>query len=77
MSLTTKLQAEPPIPDGGKGKLYVKVHRQGMPPTPWIWAIYREGHVLPWRMARHMYQSAEEAWKVGCAMLLRLGRSVN
>ncbi len=63
---------EPPLLDGAKAKLYVKVHRQGRPPKPWVWAIYQEGQIYPQRMARYSYQSADEAWQVGCVMLLRL-----
>jgi hypothetical protein len=67
---------EPPLSDGNKGKLYVKVHRQGRPPNPWLWAIYQEGHLYPRKVAGYSYRSAEEAWEVGCIMLLRFGRSV-
>ena len=74
MSPASKLKMEPPLAGGAKGTLYVKVYRQGRPPKPWIWAIYEDGRLYARKIATQSYSSAEEAWEVGCAMLLRSGR---
>jgi hypothetical protein len=47
----------------------VKVQRQARPPTPWTWAIHEDGQSAPLRRSTRFYRSAEDAWKVGRAML--------
>jgi hypothetical protein len=53
----------------------VKVQRQARPPTPWAWAIHEDGQSAPLRCSTRFYRSAEDAWKVGRAMLDHLPRA--
>ena len=72
----SKLHMNPPLGGGAPPRLVVKAKRVARPPTPWAWIIYEEGESQPLRSSTRLYPSAEEAWAVGHAMLVRLPRSV-
>jgi hypothetical protein len=61
--------------EGATPALMVKVQRQARPPTPWTWAIHKDGQSAPLRCSTRFYRSAEDAWKVGRAMLDHLPRA--
>ena len=46
--------------------------RLARPPMPWTWAIHEDDAADPCRRSSRFYRSAEEAWAVGHAMLIRL-----
>src|SRR5215213_8231212 len=54
------------------GRFSVTVQRLARPPTPWTWAIYEDDATEPCHRSSRFYQSAEEAWAVGRAMLTRM-----
>jgi hypothetical protein len=63
-----KLDMEPPL-GGGVPQFSVRTQRIARPPTPWMWAIYKDGWAEACRCSSLSYRSAEEAWAVGRAML--------
>lgn len=75
MAPVSKPRTGQPIADSNNARFYVKVHRQGRPPNPWIWAIYEEDHLCARKIATNSYSSADEAWQAGCVMLLRLHKN--
>src|SRR5215210_5692745 len=50
----------------------VTVQRLARPPLPWTWAIHEDDAAEPCHRSSRFYSSAEEAWAVGRAMLIRL-----
>jgi hypothetical protein len=50
----------------------VTVQRLARPPMPWTWAIHEDDAAEPCHRSNRFYQSAEEAWAVGRAMLTRM-----
>lgn len=50
----------------------VTVRRLARPPTPWTWAIHEDDATEPCHRSSRFYSSAEDAWAVGRAMLIRL-----
>ena len=50
----------------------VTVQRLARPPLPWTWAIHEDDAADPLHRSSRFYPSAEEAWAVGRAMLIRL-----
>ena len=50
----------------------VRAKRIARPPTPWMWAIYKEGWAEAYYCSSLSYRSAEDAWAVGHAMLHHL-----
>jgi hypothetical protein len=50
----------------------VTVQRLARPPSPWTWAIHEEDVADPFQRSSRFYRSAEEAWAVGRAMLIRM-----
>jgi hypothetical protein len=69
----SKLDIEAHI-GGGVPEFFVRAHRIARPPTPWTWAIYRDGWAEACQSSSHSYRSAEEAWAVGSAMLHHLSK---
>jgi hypothetical protein len=63
-----KLDMEPPL-GGGVPQFSVRTQRIARQPTPWMWAIYKEGWAEACHCSSLSYRSAEEAWAVGRAML--------
>ena len=53
-------------------RFYVTVQRLARPPMPWTWAIHEDDATDPCRRSRRFYRSAEEAWAIGRAMLVRM-----
>ena len=50
----------------------VTVRRLARPPLPWTWAIHEDDAAEPCHRSSRFYRSAEEAWAVGRAMLVRM-----
>jgi hypothetical protein len=50
----------------------VTVQRLARPPMPWTWAIHEDDATEPCHRSSRFYRSAEEAWAVGRAMLIRM-----
>jgi hypothetical protein len=60
--------------DGATPAIMVKVQRQARSPTPWAWAIHKDGQSEPLRRSTRLYRSAEDAWTAGRAVLGSLPR---
>jgi hypothetical protein len=63
--------------DSATPALVVRVQRKARSPTPWTWAIHEDGQPAPLRCSTRFYRSAEDAWKVGRAMLDHLPRATS
>jgi hypothetical protein len=55
--------------DGATPALVVNVQRQARLPTPWTWAIHKDGQSEPLRRSTRLYRSAEDAWTARRAVL--------
>lgn len=68
-----KSQTDPLLGTPAPRRYFVKAQREARPPTPWVWLIYEEGQAEPCRRSDRLYSSAEDAWAVGRALLVRYG----